>query len=117
MRANSSALSTMPSGESPNRFMIRSLSDPWLVPMRMRPAQFFAQLHQRRKLLLNPAQFRLILVVGIFLDREFLGIGVIAGVDADHLHPPGGFQRGLGFEMNIGHNRHEAAPRAQLLRR
>ena len=35
MRANSSALSTIPSGVSPYRFMMRSLSEPWFVPMRM----------------------------------------------------------------------------------
>ena len=35
MRANSTALSTMPAGVSPKRFMMRSESEPWLVPMRM----------------------------------------------------------------------------------
>ena len=35
MRANSSALSTMPSGVSPKRFMMRSLRLPWFVPMRI----------------------------------------------------------------------------------
>ena len=35
MRANSRALSTIPSGVSPNRFMMRSLRLPWFVPMRI----------------------------------------------------------------------------------
>lgn len=35
MWANSRADSTMPRGVSPKRFMIRSDSDPWLVPMRI----------------------------------------------------------------------------------
>ena len=35
MRANSSALSTIPSGVSPKRFMMRSLRLPWFVPIRM----------------------------------------------------------------------------------
>ena len=34
IRRNSRALSTMPSGVSPYRFMIRSLSEPWFVPTR-----------------------------------------------------------------------------------
>jgi hypothetical protein len=41
IRRNSSALSTIPRGVSPYRFMIRSLSEPWFVPMRMdRPSSF-----------------------------------------------------------------------------
>jgi len=39
MRANSSALSTMPSGVSPKRFMMRSLRLPWFVPMRIEMAR------------------------------------------------------------------------------
>ena len=34
MRINSNADSTIPLGVSPKRFMIRSDSEPWLVPMR-----------------------------------------------------------------------------------
>ena len=30
----------MPSGESPKRFIMRSLSEPWLVPMRMARPSF-----------------------------------------------------------------------------
>ena len=35
IRRNSNALSTMPSAVSPYRLMMRSDSDPWLVPIRM----------------------------------------------------------------------------------
>ena len=34
-RRNSSALSTMPSGLSPKRFMMRSEREPWFTPTRM----------------------------------------------------------------------------------
>ena len=89
---------------------MRSLSEPWLVPMRMRAAEFLAALqHERRELFLDALQLRGVLLVGVFLDREFLGVGVVAGIDADHLDPLRRFHRGVRLEMNVGDDRHTAA--------
>ena len=58
--ANSRALSTMPSGESPKRFMIRSLSEPWLVPMRIatpRSMQSFTSGVKRSRIRSNSAAY------------------------------------------------------------
>ena len=65
------------------------------------------------KLLANALQLRRILLVGVFDDRELLRVGVVARIDPDLLDPLGGFHRGLGFEMDVRHDRHMAAPRAQ----
>ena len=93
---------------------MRSLSEPWLVPMRRRAPQPDALQHQRRELLLDALQLGGVLLVGVFLDGEFLRVGVIAGIDADHLDPLRRFQRGFGLEMDVGDDRHEAAARAQF---
>ena len=92
---------------------MRSLSEPWFVPMRIARPQFLAELHQRREFLLDALQLGRILLVGVFLDREFLGVGVVAGIDADLLDPLGRFHRGVGLEMDVRHDRHVAAARAQ----
>ena len=84
------------------------------MPMRMARPSSLAQLHQRSELLLDARQFRGVLLVGVFLDGELLGVGVVAGVDADHFDPPGGFHGGVGLEMDVGHDRDVAAARAQF---
>ena len=48
------------------------------------------------------------------LVGKFLGVGVIAGIDADDLDPFHRFHRGFGLEMDVGDNRHEAILRAQF---
>ena len=68
---------------------------------------------ERREALADALQFGGVLRVGVFDDLEFLRVGVVAGVDADFLDPLRGLQRGLGFEMDVGHDRHAAAARAQ----
>ena len=44
---------------------------------------------------------------------EFLGVGVVAGIDSDLVDPFGRFHRGFRFEMDVGHDRHVAAALAQ----
>ena len=114
MRANSRALSTMPSGESPNRFMIRSLKRAVVGPDAHGAAEVQAELHQGRELLLDARQLGGVLLVGVFLDGKLLRVRVIARVDADHLNPLGGFESCIRLEMNIGNDWHVAAARAQL---
>ena len=48
-RMNSIALSTMPAGVSPWRFMMRSDNEPWLVPMRSERPSCFARRTSGRK--------------------------------------------------------------------
>ena len=93
---------------------MRSLSEPWLVPMRIARPSSLQQFHQRREFFLDALQLGGVLLVGVFLDGEFFGVGVVAGIDADHLDPFGRFHRGVGLEMDVGDNRHVAAARAQF---
>ncbi len=72
-----------------------------------------AEQHQRREPLADALQLRQVLLVRVFDDLEFLRVRVVAGIDAHFLHPLGRFQRGLGLEMDIGHDRHVAALAAQ----
>jgi hypothetical protein len=48
----------------------------------------------------------------VYSDGEFLLVGVIAGIDAHHLDPFGGFHGGVGLEMDVGHDGHRQ-PRAR----
>ena len=70
--------------------------------------------HEGREFFLDAPQFGGVLVVVVFLDGEFFGIGVIAGVHAHHFHPFDGFHGGFGLEMDVGHDGHEAALLAQF---
>ena len=73
------------------------------------PTTILAKLHQRRKFLANAFEFLLVLRIGVLADFELLLVGVISRIHADFLHPLGGFERGIGLEMNISHQRHFAA--------
>src|SRR5579862_85475 len=75
-------------------------------------AALFAKLDQRREPAPYALQFGGVLVVGIFAHQEFLGIGVVAGIDADFLDPQGGFHRRLGLEMD-GRDDGDVAPFGQ----
>ena len=66
---------------------------------------WLAQKNQRRELLLQPRQLGVVGLVGVFANRKFLLVGVIARVDPHHFDPFGRFHGGVGLEMNIGHNR------------
>ena len=77
-------------------------------------AEFLAELHQRRELFLDAPELLDVLLVGVFLDGEFLRVGVVAGIDADHLHPFGGFHRGIGLEVDVGDDRDQAAALAKF---
>ena len=70
--------------------------------------------HERGELLLDALQLLGVRVVGVFLDGELLGVGVVAGVHADLLDPLHGLHRGLGLEVDVGHDRHLAALGAEL---
>ena len=114
MCANSSALSTMPSGVSPNRFMMRSLSEPWFVPMRMAALELLRLDDERREFFLDALQLGGVLLVVVFLDGKFFGVGVVAGIHADDFDPFHRFHRGFGLEMDVGDDRHVAALLAQF---
>ena len=94
--------------------MMRSLNEPWFVPMRRQRFSFFASMHERREFFLDALQFGGVLLVGVFLGGKFLGVGVIAGIDAHDFHPFHRFHRGFGLEMDVGDNRHVAAVLAQF---
>ncbi len=93
--------------------MMRSLSEPWFVPMRIAIAALLAEHHQRREPFADALQFGRVLLVGVFLDGEFLGVREVARVDAHFLHPLGRFHGGVGLEMDVGHDGHLAAAFAQ----
>ena len=78
-----------------------------------RASVLLAKFHQRREAFANAAQLGFIFGVGVFLDREFFRVGVVAGVDADFLDPLRRLHRGVGFEMNVGDERDVAAALAQ----
>ncbi len=77
-------------------------------------AQFLAEFDQRREFFLDALQLRAVLLVRVFLDRELLGIRIVARIDAHHLHPLGRFQGRVRLEMDVGHDRHQAITRAQF---
>ena len=60
------------------------------------------------------SQFGVVFVVGVFLDGEFLFVGVIAGIDADDFDPFDGFHGGVGLEMDVGDDGDVAVLRAQF---
>ncbi len=68
-----------------------------------------AELHERREPLADAAEFGGVLLVGVFLDREFFAVRVVARIDAHFVHPLRGFHGGVGFEMDVGDDRHVAA--------
>ena len=76
--------------------------------------QLLAEFHQRREAFLHALHLGGVRLVGVILDDEFLLVGVIARVDTDHFDPFGRFHGGLRLEMNVGHEGHEAAARAQF---
>ena len=76
--------------------------------------QLFCFQHERREFFLDALQFRRVLFVVVFLDGEFFGVGIVAGIHADDLDPFHRFHRGFGLEMDVGDNRHVAALSAQL---
>ena len=43
------------------------------------------------------------------LTANFLLSAKLPGIDAHFFHPPGGFQRGVGLEVDVGHDGHVAA--------
>ena len=72
----------------------------------------FALLDERRELGLDASQLVGVLLVGVFADIEFFGVGVVAGVDAHHLAPFHRLECGVRFEVNVGDHRHIRAARA-----
>ena len=66
------------------------------------PAPFLAPLDQGDEFFLDPGDLFGVLGVGVFPHREFLAVGVVAGIDPDRLYPVGRFQGRLGFEVDIG---------------
>jgi hypothetical protein len=76
--------------------------------------EVLAEPNQRCELLIHARHLGGVLVVGVFLDGEFLRVGVVARVDANLLDPAGGFEGGLGFEMDVGDDGHPAVAPAQF---
>ena len=64
--------------------------------------------HQRREAFLDPCQFFSVGLVGVFLDRELLAVGVIAWVDPNFFNPLDGFHRRIRLEMDVRHQRNVA---------
>ena len=77
-------------------------------------AKVLAQYHQRREAFLDAREFRGILLVSVFLDDEFLGIGVVPRIDTHFLDPLGSFHRRFGFEMDVRDDRNMAIAPAQF---
>ena len=78
-----------------------------------RNAVFLAELDQRGKLFPDTDQFRLAYCVGVFPDSEPLLIRVVAWIDAYLFHPFGRFHGRFRLEVNVCHQRHIAAMRAE----
>ena len=72
----------------------------------------FALVDEWRELGLNTLQLACVLFVGVFADVEFFGVGIVAGVDAHHLAPLHRLECGVRLKMNVGHDRHVRAARA-----
>ena len=77
-------------------------------------AQVPAHPHQRSEFLADPVEFLGILRVAVFANFEFLFVGIVAGIHTDFFNPLRGFKSGVGFEMNVGDERHIAACGADL---
>ena len=55
------------------------------------------------------------MLVGVFADDELLRVRVIAGINSHLVYPFGRFHRCVGFEMDVGDDRHIAPALAQAL--
>ena len=93
--------------------MMRSESEPWLVPIRIAIPRCLAQPNQGREAFPNPLQFGGVLFIRVFDDLELLRVGVIPRVDPNFFDPLRRLHGGFRFEMNVGHDRHVAAAAAQ----
>lgn len=71
-------------------------------------SEILAEKNQRGELLTDALEFLLVLGIRVFADFEFLFIRIVAGIDADFLDPYCGLHGGVGFEMDIRHQRHWA---------
>ena len=70
--------------------------------------------HQRRELFLDAPQLFSVLRVGVFFDREFLRVRIVAGIHADDFHPLHRFHRCFRFEMDVRDDRNIAAALAKF---
>ena len=77
---------------------------------------FLAELDERGKLFPNAGQFRMVLRVRVFADSELLLVRVVAWIDAYLFHPFGRFHGRFRLEVNVCHQRHIAAMRAESIR-
>ena len=68
-------------------------------------AEFLAELYQRGEVLADAVELFGVLLIRILADGEFFRIGKVTWIDADFFHPLGGFECGVGFEMDIGDER------------
>ena len=66
----------------------------------------FALLDERHELGLDASQLVGVLLVGVFADVEFFGVGVVAGIHANHLAPFHRFKSGVRLEVNVSDHRH-----------
>ena len=73
-----------------------------------RDATFFTEEDQRREGFADALQLGGVLLVGVLLDGELLGVREVARIDADFFHPARGFHGGVGFEVDVGHEGHVA---------
>lgn len=77
--------------------------------------QRFALLHEGHELLLHVGDFLGVFGVGVFLHRELLFVGIVAGIDAHFFHPLHGLHGGVGFKMDVGDERDITARRADAI--
>ena len=75
----------------------------------------FALLHEGHELGLHVGHFFGVLLVGVLLDRELLFVGVVAGIHADFFHPLHSFHGGIWLEVDVSHQRHITACRADAI--
>ncbi len=64
--------------------------------------EIFAEEDEGCEFLADAVEFLFVLGVCVFADFEFFLIGVVAGVDANFFDPFGGFEGGVGFEVDVG---------------
>ena len=104
----------MPSAVSPKRFMMRSESEPWLVPMRSARPSSLQRRTSGRKRAGRALHLFAPLGVAVLAHRELLLVGEVARVDAHLLDVLGGDQRGVRREVDVGDQRHADAAPPQL---
>jgi len=79
-----------------------------------RDAELFAQMSRAAR---TPSRIRssssAYCGVGVFADGELLFVSVVAGIDADFFDPLRGFERGVGFEMNVSDDSGRGIPVAR----